>query len=86
MQALLQKRIDVLDLEQQANVAVSCTGDNANAFRFAVALSGGIFELLQLARHLGVKVTYRRPLPSDPQEDVLYPSSSVYELAKKDPT
>lgn len=85
-QALIQKRIEVLEFEFDV-YALGLYGDapgDADAAgdrTSANAIAGAIMEMQMLARYLGVTVRVR--VPNVPEEDdQRYPSSELYDEAQ----
>lgn len=83
LQTLIQNRVNALEAERQVNarIGAKATGGIGPA-EYGTALTGAIYELQLLARHLGLRVEYHRPPPLT-AEDALYPSNSVMEILKE---
>lgn len=77
--ALVQKRLDMLEIEVRliADPRFDPEGKNES---FAASKSGALYELIHLAKHLGLDVQPHTPLrPENVVEE--YPESDIYEMA-----
>lgn len=81
LQALLQKRLDVLHVElyQTMHGRAETLQEKLNAVHIADMLAGSRMELQLLARFLGVPVESEIEVARSEVDDALYPSSETYE-------
>ncbi len=86
LQEVLQKRLDVLQVELAATMQVHAEdtlAEKIDAMRAGNMLAGARMELQLLARYLGVQVESRIELSRSDADDALYPSSEIYETYLK---
>ena len=81
LQALLQKRLDVLHVElvQAMHGRAETLQEKVNAVHIADMLAGARMELQLLARFLEVPVESEIEVARSEVDDALYPSSESYE-------
>lgn len=77
LQALIQKRIEVLEFEFEQ---CARAGDRVSA----TAVTGALFEMQMLASHLGVTVRVLVPAELNAEDARRYPSSELFDHARKD--